>query len=107
MRIATFDAKRIRQRAERSATGTDSVLRRWRSHKYKRPANDRLFVKRTLGSLVEEMFEDLFVRRDEVKDELKTASGARRAQLEETLSALTQALADPDAPSVLKGDFVP
>jgi hypothetical protein len=54
------------------------------------------------------MLEDLYVRRDELKDQLAEASGLERIRLLDTLEAVEKALADPrqaiDTGPVITGD---
>ena len=100
---------RIRSRAKACAEDGDSTLSRWWANKYKRPPNDPLYRRRTLASLVQEMFEDLYVSRTAVLDALQRASGTRANDLQEQLAAINRALAEPsklgDGP-MLTGDAV-
>lgn len=88
---ATFtDAQRLRRAARRNLDDGTARLRRWWSRKYKRPSNDPLFDERSASEHIQEMFEDLMVQRDELKEELVSGIGVSE------VSAIMKAIAEID-----------
>jgi hypothetical protein len=65
-------------------------------------------VRRTPASLIQEMLEDLYARREEIAHELKDASGVARVRLMEMIESIDRALDDPkkliDDGPVITGD---
>lgn len=72
----------MRSRAKASLDRGQTRLRRWWSKKYNRPANDPLFDERSEAEHYQEFLEDLWARREELADQLRTEnSDPKEAQV--------------------------
>lgn len=70
MRLTFMDAPRLKKKAQSNIDDGTTRLRRWWSHKYNRPSNDPLFETKTAAEHLREMYEDLMIQRDELREEL-------------------------------------
>lgn len=66
-------------------------LARWWSKKYKLPPNHELFVNRSQADLLQEMWEDMYQRREEIEDDLEHGCGDQ-AELLKQLMDLNRAI---------------
>lgn len=91
MRLSFNAPERLKKRAEASLDDGTAQVRRWWSKKYSQPPNHPLFEERSMGSLQQEMFEDLMYRRNELREEIEEQGdkdGRRLKQLNEINRAL-------------------
>ena len=89
----TFDAIRLKRKAEAAVASGIHAVERWWSSKYNIPANHELFQKQKPAALVLEMLEDLHQRRDDLRDELKhTKDLITRAKVSAQLAEIDRLL---------------
>ena len=68
-------------------------LRRWWAGKYKLPPNSALFMEQTQAELSQEMFEDLMMRRDELRVQLEDGdSDGEGSRLLEEINSINKIL---------------
>jgi len=70
MRPRFTDGERVKAEARRNALRGISQIKRWWSQKYNLPPNHPLCEGRSMADLTREMYEDLFVRRQELPDQI-------------------------------------
>lgn len=63
--------ERLKSQARKNVETGDYILRKWWVDKYKIPTNSPLFQSRSWAEWQIEMFEDMFTRRDELKEKLE------------------------------------
>ena len=78
----------MRREAQRAVETGRAQLRRWWSRKYNLPANHPLFLSRTPSDLNQEMYEDLLLRRAELRDSLGDTDNAGKKKILESISAI-------------------
>ena len=67
-------------------------MEQWWSEKYKRPPNHPLYQNRTVGDLKQEMWEDLYQRKNELEKQLDDAPMDEREHIMESLRGIYGAL---------------
>lgn len=107
MRLPFSDSARLRKAAKANHASGLSALKRWWVGKYKLPPTHPLFEGQSMAALTLEMFEDLYVRREEIKRDLKDVSSAKeRLELMDALQKLDEALGERDEATDPNGPMV-
>lgn len=90
-----MDMMRLKRKAKQNLELGLARLRRWWSNKYKLPPNSPLFMEQTQAELQLEMFEDLMVRREELRQRLRDGETEGQAsKILEQINAINKALED-------------
>lgn len=74
-----------------------SQLKQWWVKKYKLPANHDLFQNQSAAELSLEMYEDMLLRKEEILEQLETASSKASNKLYEQLNSINAVLGEPVA----------
>jgi Lon protease-like protein len=83
----------MKQRARENLENGLAKLRRWWADKYNLPPNHDLLENQCLSDLLQEMHEDLLLRREELENELEI-DGADRASLVAQIDSLSEGIGD-------------
>jgi len=67
-------------------------LKNWWSEKYKLPSNHKLFMDRSISGLNLEMYEDLYIKKEELENALENTGGREYTDLVKRLNAISRAL---------------
>ena len=73
--------ERLRQQAKTNIETGEVTVRRWWVDKYKRPSNDALYMSRCWAEWQIEMYEDLYVRREELQERMKDGNSDKASTL--------------------------
>lgn len=92
MRLRFSDLRKLKQKAKEEVESGLAKLKNWWVGKYKLPWNHELFQSRSIGGLNLEMYEDLYLRKEELEDELENASGKEYTEISKRLNAIYRAL---------------
>lgn len=92
MRLRFSDLQNLKNKAQKEVESGLAKLKNWWSGKYKLPANHELFRNQSIASLNLEMYEDLYLKREEIEDEMETASGKEYTALAKRLNEINTAL---------------
>jgi hypothetical protein len=84
---------RLRAQAKRNLRTNDYRIRKWWVEKYKRPANDALFMGRSWPEWQVEMFEDMLAQRELLADRVARGEVASKDGME-VLEGLNKILGD-------------
>ena len=93
MRGTFSETENLKQRAKESVESGEAQLRRWWVKKYELPPNHGLFTSQSMAALHQEMYEDIYARKAEVLEELKTSTGDTESQVK-TLNEINRILGD-------------
>jgi len=85
--------ERLRSQARRNLESNEAAIRRWWVNKYNLPANHELYRTRSWVDWQIEMFEDLYVRRAELKEQMADGTVDNKKALK-VLSAINSVLGD-------------
>lgn len=69
-------------------------MRNWWSNKYKLPPNHDLFLDRTPGSLHKEMYEDLFIKKDDLEEAYLESDGKSAEMLLKQINGIKEILGE-------------
>lgn len=75
MRPCFSEMSSIKAIAKKEVEEGIGKIKSWWVKKYKMPANHPLFLSRSIASLHIEMFEDLYIKREDLEDSLEHAKG--------------------------------
>lgn len=92
MRLRFSDTSNLARKAKNNYEKGIAGLKKWWSSKYRLPPNHPLFQDQTFAELTLEMYEDSLLRKDELLEEVKFASGARLNELHRQLQIIDEML---------------
>jgi len=93
MRPYFTEEKNLKRRAQRNVERGTVAMRRWWCKKYNRPPNDPLYLNRSTASINQELYEDLFSRKDEIEQAIENNEGTAESNLG-MLNAIRKALGE-------------
>jgi hypothetical protein len=97
MRKRFGSVSQLKQRAKSSHLSGELLLKRWFVNKYKLPPSHELFTGQSEAELMQEFYEDLWVRRDEIHAQIDGADDLKyRSALYEQLNGINRALGEPE-----------
>lgn len=81
----------MKARAQKNLDSGEAQIKRWWSERYKLPPNHELFLSMSLSEHIQEMYEDLLFKREEVERNLEEGVGDKEILMKQ-LAALNRAL---------------
>lgn len=87
------DGERLKARAKKSLDDGMVQIKRWWAERYKLPPNHQLFTSRSLAEHMQDMYEDLIYRRDEIERNLNEGEGDSKTQMRQ-LSVINRVLGE-------------
>ena len=91
---------RLRSKAKENLQTNEFRIRKWWVDKYKRPTNDPLFMQRSWAEWQIEMFEDMWLQRDQLMESMNNGDMEIKVALP-AITALNKVLDDGD---IITGD---
>ncbi len=96
MRLPFADEKRLKRAAKKAVDSGTARVRRWWVNKYHLPTSHPLFQNQAMAELTQEMYEDMYLRQEELRDALESSGrGDGGSAILEQLNALNAVLGDP------------
>lgn len=87
------DGERLKARAQKSLDDGMVQIKRWWTERYKLPPNHELFTTLSLAEHMQDMYEDLMFRREEIQHSLEEGDGDQKTLLQQ-LTIVNKALGD-------------